>query len=64
MSDVWELTDKDKGDHVLIALTPEECVSLLTLDTVYMGKDEHIIAAKRVHEEVRRCLRDQKGIEL
>lgn len=61
MTDVWDLTDKERGDHVLIALTPEECRSLVAAinEPVY-GPDEE---ARRAAEEIRRCLRDQKGIE-
>lgn len=61
MSDVWDLTDKDKGDHVLIALTVEECRALLNprvrASTAQQG------LASGLHE-IRLALRDQKNIEV
>ncbi len=66
MSDVWGLTEEDKGGHVLIALTPEECeaayLACVAQYPLALGSDSagHL---SRAGEEIRRCLRDQKGIE-
>lgn len=64
MPDVWDLTKKAQGDHVLIALTIDECKALIqcvnmaerTPGFAYMGE----IAGR---EEIRRSLRDQKDID-
>lgn len=62
MPDVWDLTEREQGDHVLLALKPEECQALLNGGSGYMHSNfEHLNRAK---EEIRRSLRDQKGIEL
>jgi len=59
MTDVWDLTDKEQGDHVLIALTPDECRSVVDALTRRPADK----AGWTARTEVIRCLRDQKGIE-
>jgi hypothetical protein len=63
MTDVWDLTDKDKGDHVLIALTVAECKQALfdLGDCRSYYQDDAV--NHRVMEEIRRSLRDQKDID-
>lgn len=60
-ADVWDHTDKERGDHVLLALTPDECEALLdSIEDSRFSSPEQ----QRAGEELRRCLRDQKGIEV
>lgn len=61
MADVWD----DLGDtHVIIALTPDECKALLSVDDgpgqIAAGHRPHFASARR---QVRLGLRDQKDID-
>lgn len=63
MVSVWDLTEKEQGDHVLVALSIPEAKALIrsVCFTAGEGKDDEDMqsAAKQVHLG----LRDQKGIE-
>ncbi len=57
--DVWDLTDQDGGDHVLVALTIEECHSIVeALDKI---DTRSALSAQR---EISNTIRDQKDIEV
>jgi hypothetical protein len=62
-SDVWDLTGKEGGDHVLVALTIDECKALLAINTIFMGDSNHVNAAMTAIEQIRLALRDQKDID-
>lgn len=61
MPDVWDLTKEGQGDHVLIALTLDECSALLDENDVRYSANPHTIRAR---EEIARTVRDQKDVEL
>jgi hypothetical protein len=61
-ADVWDLTTKEGGDHVLIALTVDECNAILdALNDRDKGPYDHMSSAYRAHQQIRWSLRDQKG---
>lgn len=68
MTDVWDLTDKDKGDHVLVALTVDECEGLIATRHIIAEREEDmgltLLPYRSAVEEIGRCLRDQKDIEV
>jgi len=64
MSDVWDLTKKAHGDHVLIALTPNECAAVIDAlkeqgDGEKSPHSKNLVGAAR--REIVNSLRDQKG---
>lgn len=58
MSDVWDLTKRENGDHVLIALTRDEC--RIVVDLLERYDMDHDTEGYRAMQEIERCLRDQK----
>lgn len=67
-ADVWDLTDKDKGDHVLIALTPKECLAVIAYighglaDSWECYDEEQVEAAVSAQRDIGNSLYDQKGL--
>lgn len=65
--DVWDLTDKEGGDHVLIAFTVDECQAVMLALDEQEKRDRspyhHMSSAHSARREVANSLRDQKDIE-
>jgi hypothetical protein len=58
--DVWDLTEKAGGDHVLIALTVDECEAVI--ERLPHGNKKGN-PASTAREQIRLSLRDQKEVE-